>query len=81
MMMPDAAGGHSRRFNALCERAIADDVVRKSDAGPCFASKQEFVLFEVFRRMYLSGAPGRAECPPMHELLADLAGARLTGVA
>jgi asparagine synthase (glutamine-hydrolysing) len=81
VMMPDAADRHAMRLDELCERSISDEVVRRSDFGPCFATKRDFVLFEIFRRMCLAGSPDRAECPPIGELVADLGGARVTGVA
>ncbi|KIZ38834.1 MULTISPECIES: asparagine synthase (glutamine-hydrolyzing) [Rhodopseudomonas] len=70
MMMPHAPRGHASRFARLCERAVPLAVVRRSAFGRCFASSSDFVLFELFRRIHLSGA---SQAFTMTDLLADLA--------
>lgn len=73
-MMPHAAGGHAARFSQLCERSVGDDVMARSEFGRCFASRFDFVLFELFRRLHLQGCD--AGSIRVDEVLAELGGVR-----
>jgi len=70
LMMPDASRGHARRFAQLCDDVVSDETLRRSPFGGCFASRSDFVLFELFRRIYLSGSSARSV--QMTDLLDDL---------
>ncbi|MBV8751768.1 MAG: asparagine synthase (glutamine-hydrolyzing) [Hyphomicrobiales bacterium] len=79
MMMPHAARLHSVRFEEMCGRAISDELMSKSESARCFASKVDYVLFEIFRATYLSGR--RGALPEVSDILVTLTADTHAGAA
>ncbi|MGP9811488.1 asparagine synthase (glutamine-hydrolyzing) [Rhodopseudomonas sp. NSM] len=71
MMMPHASGGHAARFARACDHAVPDDALRRSRFGAGFASKTDFVLFELFRRIHLDGGGAAVK---IDDVFAEIAG-------
>jgi asparagine synthase (glutamine-hydrolysing) len=55
---------------------VPDDALRRSGYGASFASKSDFVLFELFRRIHLEGGGSAVR---IDDVLAELAGSTRAG--
>lgn len=55
LQMPDAGRRHAARFAALADAWVTDKHLRRSALAPAFADKAGFLVFDLFRRLHLTG--------------------------
>ncbi|HEV2374533.1 MAG TPA: asparagine synthase (glutamine-hydrolyzing) [Streptosporangiaceae bacterium] len=74
---PTAGSRYQARLSDMCERELPDDYLSRHELGPCFATKLDLLLHELFCEVFLAG---RGEAPTgfsMREFIAERTGKAL----